>query len=76
MTSVAQCLGVGFLWLALMLAFEIAFGRFVFRASLGASGVGLRVSQRRTAVHRNAGSVRRPTARGEAEGPALDRPLS
>ncbi len=33
MTSVAQCLGVGFLWLALMLAFEIAFGRWVFRAS-------------------------------------------
>jgi hypothetical protein len=26
-------LGVGFLWLALMLMFEIAFGRFVFRAS-------------------------------------------
>ncbi len=30
---IGQCLGVGFLWLALMLAFEIAFGRFVFRAS-------------------------------------------
>jgi hypothetical protein len=28
-----QCLGVGFMWLALMLAFEIAFGRWVFRAS-------------------------------------------
>jgi hypothetical protein len=32
-SSSGQMLGVGFLWLALMLAFEIAFGRLVFRAS-------------------------------------------
>jgi len=31
--TVGQCLGVGFMWLALMLAFEITFGRLVFRAS-------------------------------------------
>lgn len=31
--TVGQCLSVGSMWLALMLAFEIAFGRFVFRAS-------------------------------------------
>jgi hypothetical protein len=31
--STADCLGVGLLWLVLMLAFEIAFGRWVFRAS-------------------------------------------
>ena len=28
-----HCIAVGFLWLVLMLAFEIAFGRLVFRAS-------------------------------------------
>ena len=28
-----QLLGIGFLWLALMIAFEIAFGRLVFRVS-------------------------------------------
>ena len=28
-----QLFGIGFLWLMLMLAFEIAFGRLVFRAS-------------------------------------------
>lgn len=28
-----QLFGIGFLWLALMLAFEIAFGRLVFHAS-------------------------------------------
>jgi hypothetical protein len=28
-----QLFGIGFLWLVLMLAFEIAFGRLVFRAS-------------------------------------------
>ena len=31
--TIGQCLGVGFMWLALMLAFEITFGRLVFRAS-------------------------------------------
>ena len=31
--TIGQCVGVGFMWLALMLAFEIAFGRWVFRAS-------------------------------------------
>ncbi len=31
--STSQALGVGFAWLLLMLAFEIGFGRFVFRAS-------------------------------------------
>ncbi len=32
-STTGQMLSVGFLWLALMLAFEIAFGRLVFRAS-------------------------------------------
>ena len=32
-SSIGELLGVGFLWLALMLAFEVAFGRLVFRAS-------------------------------------------
>jgi hypothetical protein len=32
-STTGQLLGVGFLWLAVMLAFEIAFGRLVFRAS-------------------------------------------
>lgn len=32
-STVAQCLWIGLLWLLLMLAFEIGFGRFVFRAS-------------------------------------------
>lgn len=32
-SSCGQMFGVGFRWLALMLAFEIAFGRLVFRAS-------------------------------------------
>ena len=32
-STTGQFLGVGFLWLALMLAFEVAFGRLVFRAS-------------------------------------------
>jgi hypothetical protein len=32
-TSVGQCLGVGGLWFTLMLTFEVAFGRLVFRAS-------------------------------------------
>ena len=32
-STTGQVLSVGFLWLALMLAFEIAFGRWVFRAS-------------------------------------------
>jgi hypothetical protein len=32
-TTTGQQLGVGFLWLVLMLAFEVAFGRLVFRAS-------------------------------------------
>lgn len=31
--TTGQQLGVGFLWLALMLAFEVGFGRWVFRAS-------------------------------------------
>ena len=31
--TVAELLGVGLLWLALMLAFDLAFGRWVFRAS-------------------------------------------
>jgi hypothetical protein len=31
--TIGQCVGVGFMWLVLMLAFEIAFGRWVFRAS-------------------------------------------
>jgi hypothetical protein len=32
-SGVIQLLSVGFLWLVLMLAFDIAFGRLVFRAS-------------------------------------------
>jgi len=32
-TTTGQQLGVGLLWLALMLAFEVAFGRLVFRVS-------------------------------------------
>jgi hypothetical protein len=32
-STTGQRLGVGFLWLVLMLAFEVAFGRLVFRAS-------------------------------------------
>jgi hypothetical protein len=32
-SSTSHALGVGFMWLVLMLAFEIGFGRFVFRAS-------------------------------------------
>ena len=32
-TGTGQQLDVGFLWLVMMLAFEVAFGRFVFRAS-------------------------------------------
>jgi hypothetical protein len=31
--SMIQLLGVGFVWLVLMLAFDLAFGRLVFRAS-------------------------------------------
>ncbi len=31
--SAAQCLWIGLFWLLLMFAFEIGFGRFVFRAS-------------------------------------------
>ncbi len=31
--TVAQCYWIGLLWFVLMLAFEIGFGRFVFRAS-------------------------------------------
>jgi hypothetical protein len=31
--TIGQCLGVGFLWLVLMLAFEVGVGRLVFRAS-------------------------------------------
>jgi hypothetical protein len=32
-SSVRQSLGIGFMWLVLMLAFEVGFGRLVFRAS-------------------------------------------
>ena len=32
-STTGQLLGAGFLWVALMLAFEVAFGRFVLRAS-------------------------------------------
>jgi len=32
-STTGQLLGVGFLWLTLMLAFEIAFGRLVLQAS-------------------------------------------
>jgi hypothetical protein len=32
-STTGQLLGVGFLWLTLMLALEVAFGRLVFRAS-------------------------------------------
>ena len=32
-SSVGQALGIGFMWLVLMLAFEVGFGRLVFRAS-------------------------------------------
>ena len=32
-SSARQSLGIGFMWLVLMLAFEVGFGRLVFRAS-------------------------------------------